>query len=587
MSQRSPLPRLLRLAVVALACALAAPSARAQLSAPTTAQRTMPNVVGMSAGDALGRLRQLGLQVDTRELASQEPRGTVVRQSPQAGTAIRQGVSATLSVSSGPSRTNQGETGGQTQPADGRTEGGVDARPQQGLVPDLSGMSLTMARIRLLTGGLRAGRVDSGSVRGARGGRVIAQDPAAGTQVAPGRSVNLTLQRRGPEAGTQAVDSTPTPKPPPPPPPPPRASTRVAVPDLSGRTVAEARTVVGRARLLLGGVDSATTSTGRVGSVVGQRPAAGDSVEPGTLVSITVARQALVVVPRLAGRSPAEARRELARAQLRAGSMTEREAPGQPGIVGQSVPAGSRVSPGTVVELVVSRAPVVPADTPATGGPAPVPPPAPVVDSVATPRQPVVVPVDSVTAAPPLAAPAESASTAVIPAPPPAPPVAARVDTPVGTRAESPGRTVRWEWLAIVAALLLAAAGAIYLRSRTGRRPAPSPRPAAASPIPSVVAVRTGGRGASTGTNPETPVGKGRVRVGLIMGETPAPEPEPGAAALRGARLMVRLAEEVRPAEEGELPARVIANAAPAEVRATAAEPVLERDEGAVILKRR
>ncbi|MFL5381333.1 MAG: PASTA domain-containing protein [Longimicrobiaceae bacterium] len=555
--------------LLALACAAAAP-ASAQIAVPPRTQPVMPNVVGMSESEAMSRLAQFGVQAQTRAIDSSQPRGTVVRQSPAAGTAIKQGAVAVLGVSTGPARPSD-DGAGQTQPTG---DGGVRP-PPPGLVPDVTGMSLTMARIRLVASGLRAGAVDSGSVEGARPGRVIAQDPLPGTQVVPGRSVRLTLQRRAPVAPQPPVDPTPT-RPDPPPPP---ASTLVTVPDLSGRTVSEARTMVGGARLLLGGVDGDSTSSARPGTVVRQRPAAGESVEAGTLVTVTVAREALVVVPRLTGRSPSEARRELARAGLRPGSLTEREAPGQPAVMQQSVPAGSRVRRGTVVDLVVSVAPTVRPDTPVAAAPPAAPPAQPPAVDSAPAAQPAT-PVDTVATQPPAAVvPTPAPSAVTVPAPAATPAASAPRPGPAA------GTTPRWDILAIIAALLLAIAGGLYWRSRVRRVVPRQTAPAAASPVVPTVTIRTAGGDSRAGSQPETPVNDGRVKVGVIVGAARAPVPEPGAAALQPARVVVRMVEDETEDALGAHPQRVMAGAA-MQVRAAAAEPRLERDEGAVILRR-
>lgn len=562
----------LPLLLLALACAVAAP-ATAQLAAPSQ-QRVMPNVVGSNVSEAMGRLAQMGIQAQVREMESRESRGTVVRQSPSAGTAIKEGTVAVLGVSTGPARTSSSDTtpagtGGQTQPSGGgRTSGGIEVGvrpPRPGLVPDVRGMGLTMARIRLVASGLRPGAVDSGSVEGARPGRVIAQDPLPGTQVIPGRSVRLTLQRRGAVATQPPADSTP--------PPPPRV-TLVAVPDLSGRTAAEARTIVGGARLLLGGVDSATSQSAQPGTVVGQRPAAGDSVEAGTLVTITVAREALVTVPSLTGRPPSEARGELTRAGLRPGSLTEREAPGRPAVLQQSVPAGTRVRPGTAVDLVVSAARP---DTVVAVRPPAAPPVQPPAADGAPATQ-----VDTVAKQPPIAV-----------APTPAPPVAtvptsAPRTTPAAPvpQREPAWTRVRWDVLAILAALLLATAGGLWWRSRVRRRVTPREMaPAAASPIIPTVTIRTASGGTRTGAQPDTPVHGGRVKVGVIAGAARAPSPEPGAAALQPARVVVRTVADESEDPLGVHPQQVLARGGAVQVSVAGGEPRLTRDEGAVILR--
>ena len=593
--------RRLSLAAALLACGLATPRAHAQFTTGAVAQQqTMPSVTGMSENEASGLLRQRGMQVEVRQMESSRPRGTVVRQQPAAGTAIKQGALAVIGVSSGPPSTNADTTtpanGGQTQPSGGGRGGidvGIQVRPPRpGLVPNVVGMTLPAARARLIASMLRPGRVDSAFVEGAEPGRVVAQSLAPGSQVLPGRGVRLTVQQRAPVAQQPPAESPRTPTPTPVPP---RRPARVAVPNLGGRTVAEARTLVGGARLLLGGVDSAAASSGRPGTVTAQRPAAGDSVEPGTLVRITIAQAqprpqepATAEVPNLVGRTPAEARRMLTQAGLSAGTVTQRDAEGRPHVLGQSIPAGTRVLRTTQVGFVVSRTPVVVRpDTPRT------PAGAPVVDSVGQPPQ------SGQPAQPQTATPAESASSQppVVAQPPVAPATAPATTPQVGTGARTPTGTgqerqdppvpIPWRWIAIAVAALVAAGG-LYLRFRS--RPGPAPEPAAkpapvpASPLGVVVTVRARGGGSTAGGQPERPVEKGRVKIGMVVGPPRTPEPAAGAAALHPGQVIVRLVDDENDDPLGAHPQRVI-DGGEIRVRVAGAEPALTADLEAGILK--
>ncbi|HYH78697.1 MAG TPA: PASTA domain-containing protein, partial [Longimicrobium sp.] len=110
----------------------------------------------------------------------------------------------------------------------------------------------------------------------------------------------------------------------------------------------------------LGAVDSAAARAATPGTVVGQAPRAGERVQPGTFVTVTVAQAPRATMPSLVGRPVEEARRTLVAAGLRAGEVTERDAQGAAGrVLTQSVPAGTRVRPGMTVDLAVSRVPVV------------------------------------------------------------------------------------------------------------------------------------------------------------------------------------------------------------------------------------
>ena len=225
-----------------------------------------------------------------------------------------------------------------TRPQGGQTEGGQTTDAGRGggfrlpirlsTVPDVRGLSFDAARLRLVAAGVRPGRVDSIPSPDARPGTVVNQGPAPGTTVVPGYAVRITLAAR--------VEV-------------------VTVPDLSGATMATARTRLRDARLTVGAVDS-TESEGSSGTVVAQQPAAGTTVAPGAAVAVSLAASRLVAVPDVAGQPLERATATLRRAGLRVGdvdSATSRGAPSS--VIRQTVAAGERVRPGTSVGLVVAR----------------------------------------------------------------------------------------------------------------------------------------------------------------------------------------------------------------------------------------
>jgi hypothetical protein len=95
-------------------------------------------------------------------------------------------------------------------------------------------------------------------------GRVIRQDPSAGTEVEPGSLVQAYLVR-APETAL------------------------VAVPDLTGSTETEASDILDAASLVID-IDYVDGSASRVGRVVDQDPLAGTEVEPGTTVHVSIVR---------------------------------------------------------------------------------------------------------------------------------------------------------------------------------------------------------------------------------------------------------------------------------------------------------
>ncbi|HEU4453577.1 MAG TPA: PASTA domain-containing protein, partial [Longimicrobium sp.] len=219
-----------------------------------------------------------------------------------------------------------GQTDGQTT-TETRRGGGFRIPIRPSTVPDVRGMSLNAARLRLIAAGVRPGRVDSIASPDARPGTVVAQGPAPGTTVIPGYAVRMTLAR----------------------------AEVVTVPDLSGATMASARSRLEEARLTVGAVDS-TESERASGTVIAQQPAAGTTVAPGAAVAVSLAAARLVAVPDVAGQPLARASAALRNVGLRVGDVDTATARGEPSsVLRQSVAAGERVKPGTSIGLVVAR----------------------------------------------------------------------------------------------------------------------------------------------------------------------------------------------------------------------------------------
>ena len=127
----------------------------------------VPDVVGGSVADARRQLRSLGLTVKVVQVRSDEPAGTVVRQSPRAGAELRKGATVRLAVSTGP----------QT----------VD-------VPDVTGLDEDSARSELEGAGFVVRVVDQETTDPTEDGIVLAQEPAGGAAT-EGSVVTLTVGR--------------------------------------------------------------------------------------------------------------------------------------------------------------------------------------------------------------------------------------------------------------------------------------------------------------------------------------------------------------------------------------------------------
>jgi beta-lactam-binding protein with PASTA domain len=130
----------------------------------------VPSLVGSTAAAAKSRLRALGLHWSTSEVASGEPRGTVVRQTPSPGAQVEKGRTVILAVSSGPARVT---------------------------VPDVTGVDEQTARESLETAGFEVRVLDQPTSDPAEEGTVVEQDPVGEAEAEKGSVVTITVARLG------------------------------------------------------------------------------------------------------------------------------------------------------------------------------------------------------------------------------------------------------------------------------------------------------------------------------------------------------------------------------------------------------
>ena len=323
---------------------------------------TVPAILGLTPAEAQALLRRQGLDVGQIKKQSAPGRlGTIVAQSPEAGSAAARGTrinvivasevripdlrtlsrddvvkklrefSLTLGRVTEESSSQPNGTVIKQWPLPGvpaATNDKVDITVAKGqTVPDLNALTLNEARARLRDAGLRPGRVDS-RVSNQRRGTIIEQKPAASTVVSPGVVVDVVL-----------------------------AATPI-VPDLAGRTVDDARRLIGEQLLKVGSV-AAKVSDKPQGTVIEQQPRAGAEVGVGSNVNLVLAEG--LEVPKLIGLSLEDAGAELAKQLMRLGKVERRViADGNGRIVDQSPAPGAPGSFGVGIDVVISEPPTVP-----------------------------------------------------------------------------------------------------------------------------------------------------------------------------------------------------------------------------------
>ncbi|MDQ3647224.1 MAG: Stk1 family PASTA domain-containing Ser/Thr kinase [Actinomycetota bacterium] len=268
----------------------------------------VPRVVGQQLSDARDRLDRAGFeQVNVTRERSLAPLDRVLRQDPDPGEAAPRDEPVTLIVSGGPGKV---------------------------LVPDVSNLPEERARKNLNKMGLKVD-TDLEPSNSVEEGFAIRTSPRATTEVDRDSRVRLFVSS-GPE--------------------------RISVPDVVGLTREAAET-----RITRDGLDvrvEMQESEETENEVIAQSPAAGDRLERGDDVTITVAtapeeaeQAEQVSVPDVTGLTRTEALRTLRGAGLR-GSVSERatDEPDEDGVViRQSPGSGAEVDEGSTVTLVVGR----------------------------------------------------------------------------------------------------------------------------------------------------------------------------------------------------------------------------------------
>ena len=222
-----------------------------------TEQFTVPQVIGETEEVARALIRAQGFEVGLVEYSLSEdvPEQTVISQSPSGGTPAVAGSLVDLVVSRGPFSLE---------------------------VPDTAGMSAEAAQLELAQAGFTNVVTDHEFSPDIAEGFVTRTDPEAGRVV--GRDDTITVWvSDGPEPTT--------------------------VPDLEGRTIGEANTKATEANLVLveNGTSEVTAESGLEGRVATQDPGAGETVDSGTEVRVTIGVLKQVTVPDFTGKTEAEA----------------------------------------------------------------------------------------------------------------------------------------------------------------------------------------------------------------------------------------------------------------------------------------
>ncbi|MET9707604.1 Stk1 family PASTA domain-containing Ser/Thr kinase [Streptomyces griseus] len=199
-------------------------------------------------------------------------------------------------------------------------------------VPSLLGQTQQTAEKRLSDEGLGLKGVERVFSDTVERGSVVSSDPASGDRIRGNGSVKLVVSR-GPEI--------------------------VRVPDVVGRSLADARRSLKKVGLVPGMVTREFSEDVARGEVIRTDPRAGTDRNPDTAVAFVVSKGAPIDVPDVTGLSAEEATAELEAEGLKAevlpGRVHSAEAEGD--VAEQSPGGGAEAAEGDTIELTVSKGP--------------------------------------------------------------------------------------------------------------------------------------------------------------------------------------------------------------------------------------
>lgn len=199
-------------------------------------------------------------------------------------------------------------------------------------VPPLLSKTEAQARARLEAAGLEVGQVKRTYNDAVQRGTVIGTDPAPGSRIRDHDSVTLTVSL-GPET--------------------------VNVPDVTGRTLAEARARLKADGLEPGMVTREFSDNVAKDSVISTAPQAGTRRHAGSAIALTVSKGSPVDVPDVTGDDPADARQQLTDAGLKVVIAPDRvnSEYDKGKVAQQSLGDGSQAAVGDTVTLTLSKGP--------------------------------------------------------------------------------------------------------------------------------------------------------------------------------------------------------------------------------------
>ena len=270
---------------------------------------TIPeSLIGKTKAAATNALKKLGLMVKTQSGSSSNvEKGHVYGCNPKTGTDVKVGTEVVIYISSGPA-------------------------VEKVAVPDLLSKTESEAK-ELLEKNNLSGEADYKYSNDVDEGKVISQDPKPGRRVDEGSKVSYVVS-----LGEEEEMST--------------------IPNLTGKTLEEAKSLLEENNLKLGNVSEETSNTD-AGKVISQSISSGTEVSKNTSVDLVVSKgQESLTVPSLKGKTESEAKSELSKLGLKGYKISSEYSNLAKGEIISTTPsAGKKVEKGTEVGYVVSKGP--------------------------------------------------------------------------------------------------------------------------------------------------------------------------------------------------------------------------------------
>jgi serine/threonine-protein kinase len=198
------------------------------------------------------------------------------------------------------------------------------------IVPDVVGLNRFVAESTLNHVGLRLTEVRTVPDAAVKTDFVVAQSPAPGTRVKPGRAVRLDVSR---------------------------GAGRTRVPHVAGLTIEKATLVVEEAGLVFGGVESLRTQNVPAGQVIATVPPGGTELREGETVVLQISsRVGRFPMPNLVGMNVETAQGLVISQGLVLGEVRNAPSDEPPGMIMVQYPEeGSPVKAGDTVGLIVAQ----------------------------------------------------------------------------------------------------------------------------------------------------------------------------------------------------------------------------------------